>query len=144
MNQEKIKVPGWFWAVAVLALIWNLMGVMAYLGQAMATPEMMESWPEDTRQMIENRPAWATAAFAIAVWGSTIACILLLLRRALSEKIFILAFIGIMVQMAYNLFVAEQNVDYGPGEIAMTIMIPAIGIYLIWVARKAKASGWLR
>ena len=35
------KPPVWFWVVCVLALIWNGLGVMAYLGRAFATDEMI-------------------------------------------------------------------------------------------------------
>ena len=144
MNEENTKIAGWFWLVAVLALIWNLLGAMAYVGQAMAGPEVLEQMDEATRSMIENRPAWATAAFAFAVWGGTLGSILLLVRKGLAEIVFIVSLVGILVQMVYNLFVAEQTIDYGPADIAMVVMIPLIGVYLIWVARKMKANGWAR
>lgn len=28
---DKIKAPTWFWVIAVVALIWNLLGVAAYI-----------------------------------------------------------------------------------------------------------------
>lgn len=33
-HSTRTKPPIWFWIISVIALIWNLMGVMAYLGQA--------------------------------------------------------------------------------------------------------------
>lgn len=131
--------PKWFWIVSILALIWNLLGVLAYIGQVMA-PEQLEP---AVREMIENRPTWATAAFATAVWGSALGCILLLARKSLAIYIFILSFIGIVVQMIYNYAVAESTYDYGPGDHVMAVMILAIGIALIMLARKAKSQSWL-
>lgn len=144
MNQEQRKIPGWFWLLAVMALIWNLLGVMAYLEQAMAGQELLEAIPEEQRLMLENRPMWATAAFAIAVWGGAFGSILLLLRKSLAENIFIISLIGILVQMSYNLFVADQTMDYGLIAISTTIIIPLFGLLLIWVSRKMKANGWAR
>ncbi|WP_424961729.1 hypothetical protein [Ekhidna sp.] len=144
MTNESVKPPTWFWVVAVIALLWNLMGVLAYLGEALATPEMLEAMPDDQRNMIENRPAWATAAFAIAVWGGAIGSLLLLLRKGLAYTVLIASLIGVIVQMIYNLFIAESTASYGPGEIAMVIMIPLIGILLVLFAKRGKASGWLK
>lgn len=144
MTNESVKPPTWFWVVAVIALLWNLMGVLAYLGEAFATPEMMEAMPEDQRMMIENRPAWATAAFAIAVWGGALGSLLLLLRKGLSYTILIISLIGVLVQMVYNLFIAESTASYGPAQIAMVIMIPLIGILLILFAKRGKTVGWLK
>ena len=67
MTNESVKPPAWFTVVAVIALIWNLLGVFAYLGEAFATPEMLEAMPAEQRDVLENRPAWATVAFALAV-----------------------------------------------------------------------------
>jgi len=140
---DSTKAPKWFMVVAILALIWNIMGVMAYLGQAMAGPDMLAQMPEEQRLMIENRPAWATGAFAIAVWGGLIGCILLLIKKASSYMIFIVSLIGVIIQMTYNLFIAESTMDYGPGAIVMTLMIPLISIYLIYIAKRGKTEGWL-
>ena len=59
-----------FWIIGVLAIIWNIMGVMSYLGQAYMTEDMRKLIPADQLAIIENAPAWATAAFAIAVCGN--------------------------------------------------------------------------
>ena len=144
MTNESVKPPTWFWVVAAIALLWNLMGALAYLGETFATPEMMEAMQEDQRRMIENRPTWATAAFAIAVWGGALGSLLLLLRKGLAYTVLIVSLIGVLVQMIYNLFIAESTASYGPGEIAMVIMIPLIGVLLILFAKKGKAAGWLK
>ena len=94
-----------FWVIAVVALISNLMGVMAYLGQAYMTDEALAALPEAERAINENYPAWATAAFAIAVFGGAIGCILLLLRKKMATTLFIVSLIGILVQMIYNFII---------------------------------------
>ena len=76
-----IKPPTWFWVVSVIALLWNLVGVFNYLNQAFNQVAMLESLNQAQREAFEGIPAWATAAFAIAVFSGTIACIGLLLRK---------------------------------------------------------------
>lgn len=41
MTSPLNKAPVWFWIVSVLALLWNLIGVIAYLTMAFATDEMI-------------------------------------------------------------------------------------------------------
>lgn len=144
METSTNKAPKWFMAVAIIALIWNLLGVLAYLGQAMASPEQMAQMPEEQRLLIENRPAWATAAFAIGVWGGLVGCILLVLKNKFAKPLLIASLLGVLVQMTYNLLIAETTMDYGPGAIVMTLMIPLISVYLIYVANRGQKEGWIK
>ena len=81
MNIKK-KPSTKFYIIAVLALIWNLMGVGAYLVQAFMTDEMIATLPEEQQaEFLVEHPAWYTALFALAVFGGALACILLLARK---------------------------------------------------------------
>lgn len=133
-----------FWIVSVLALLWNLMGVWAYIMHVTITPEALQALPPAEQALYTNVPTWATAAFAIAVWGSTLGCILLLLRRRLAVPVLSIAFAGILVQMVHQLVISKSIEVYGPGGMVMPVMIILIGGFLIWYARKAQALGWLK
>ena len=132
-----------FWVIAVVALIWNLMGVMAYLGQAYMTDEALAALPEAERVFQENYPAWATAAFAIAVFGGAIGCILLLLRKKMATTLFIVSLIGVLVQMAYNFMMSKAAEVYGPGGMIMPVMVILIGFFLVWYSKQSTTKGWL-
>ena len=137
------KPPVWFWIVSALALIWNLMGVMAYLSQVMMPPEVLEAMPEAERALYENTPAWATGAFALAVFGGALGCLFLLFRKVLASYLLILSFICILVQMFHAFFMSHSFEVFGPGAMVMPIMVLIIGFLLIMLARKGKAKGWL-
>ena len=137
------KPAAWFWIVSTIALVWNLMGVMAYLAQVTMSAETLKALPENERLLIETVPAWSISAFAIAVWGSTLGGILLLLRKKLATPVFMFSFVGIVVQMYYNVFMSKAMEVYGPGGIAMPVMVFAIGVLLIWFSRKSTANEWL-
>jgi hypothetical protein len=119
-----------FWIIAVIALIWNLMGVMAYLGQAYMTDETKALLPEAEKALYDNVPIWVTAAFAIAVFGGVLASIALLMRKQIAKTLFLVSLIGILVQMIYNFFKSGAMDVYGPGEIIMSTMVIVIGVYL--------------
>lgn len=132
-----------FWVISSVALIWNLMGVMAYLNQAYMGDEIIAALPEAERSLYEVIPAWYTAAFAIAVFAGVLGCILLLARKKIALQVFILSLVGILVQMFYNFFISNSMDVYGPGSMVMPIMVIIIGIYLVWFSKNARNKNWL-
>jgi hypothetical protein len=137
------KPATWFWIVSIIALLWNLMGVAAYIMHVSMTPEALNALPEQERALYTNVPVWATAAFAVAVWGSTLGCILLLIRRKLATPVFVISFVAILIQMIHSLFISNSIAVYGPGGMVMPIMVVAIGLYLIIFSRQAASKSWL-
>ena len=136
------KAPNWFVAVAGLALIWNLLGVMAFFAQAMMTPEQFSALPLDQQELLKNVPAWANAAFAVAVFGGTLGSVLLLLKKTLAIPMFVLSVCGVSTQMFYSFAMSNSIEVYGAEAAGMPIMIFSVAVALIFMARKAKSEGW--
>ena len=142
-DQTLIKLPTWFWIVAVAALLWNLLGVMAFVGQVTLTPEALAKMEPGERALYENVPIWATIAFALAVFGGALGCVLLLLRKGLASTVFLISLIGIVVQMGYNFLLSGSLAVYGPGALAMPVMILIIGAGLLLFSKHAAKVGWI-
>src|SRR2546429_619808 len=71
MKDESVGGVHWsFWIIGAVALIWNVMGVINFFGQMNA--DALAAMPKAQRAIIEGRPAWATGAFAIAVFGGAL------------------------------------------------------------------------
>ncbi|KAA3617758.1 MAG: hypothetical protein D8M58_00595 [Calditrichaeota bacterium] len=135
------KIHWSFWVIAIVALIWNLMGVMNYLMQM--SSEVMASYPESHRAIIESRPAWATGAFAIAVFCGSIGCILLLLKKSSSFYLFIASLVGVILTMIHSMSVDTSSIS-GPFEMAMMILMPLlVAIFLIWYSKHSENKGWI-
>lgn len=138
------KPPAWFWIVSVVALLWNLMGAMAYLTQAFITDEGKAMMPTDQLELLENTPAWATAAFAIAVWGGVLGCIGLLVRKKWARPVLLLSLLGILVQMAYAFFMTNATEVYGVVQgVVMPLLLIGIGIGLVLFAKSSQNKGWI-
>ena len=135
--------PRSFYVISGFALVWNLLGVGAYISQVTMTPEALAAIPEAQRAIIEGRPEWATAAFAIAVNGGALGCVLLLLRKALATPVLIASFVGVLVQMYQSVFMANSIEVYGPVGMIMPVSVLIIGAYLIWLSMDAKKKGFV-
>ena len=130
------KPPIWFWIVSALALIWNTMGVTQYLQQAYKTESFIASSTPEQLEIYANLPSWYTAAFALAVFGGAIGCLLLLLRKRLASTILLISFVAIIIQMSYVTFSLKM-------ANAMTAMIIIVAALLIWLSNIATKKGWL-
>ena len=138
------KLPAWFWIVSVVALLWNLMGAMAYLAQAFMTDEGKAMLPSNQLELLENTPAWATAAFAIAVWAGVLGCIGLLVRKKWARPVLLLSLFGILVQMAYSFFMTNASEVYGTIQgVVMPLLLIGIGIGLVLFAKSSQNKGWI-
>lgn len=141
MNDETAGRAHWsFWVIGAVALIWNLLGVMNYFVQMDA--DSLAAYRESERAIIEGRPAWATGAFAIAVFGGALGAILLLLRKSAAIYLFVASLLGVIATMAHTL---GSGINFGPGEILGIILMPLVlAAFLIWYTQRAESKGWIR
>jgi hypothetical protein len=134
------KAPFWFWIVAILALAWNGLGIMAYLADVYSP----ESLSATDLQLKSERPAWVTGAFALAVFGSTLGSLLLLFRRGLAKLVFIVSLVAIVAQMTYVLFMSRAIELVGAATaVPMPVSIVLVGILLVWFSGKAGEKKWI-
>ena len=139
---ESTKKPGIsFLIIGIVALVWNLIGVMAYLDQAYMTTEELLAKSVAKQALYTDIPAWVTGAFAIAVFGGALASILLLLRKKLATFVFMLSFAGIVAQMSYNFFMSNAGEVYDIGDIILSVMLLIIGAFLVWYSKKMEQQG---
>ena len=124
MTNTETKLPVWFWVIAALALVWNALGVMAYLNDNGSS---------------DGAPAWEIGAFAIAVFGGVLGSILLLLRKNIATAVFALSLLGVLVQQYY--FYAVADIQGGVGLMSMLIVGGAV--FLLWFSRFCANKAWL-
>lgn len=138
MSKSTNKPGTGFWVIAVVALIWNLMGVMAYLTRAFITEEMIAALPVEAQaEFLVDYPAWYTTVFALAVFGGTLGALFLLLKKKFATNLFLISALGAIAQHMY-LF---MNVDMK--DLVMPIMIILVCLFLVWYSIDATKKGVL-
>lgn len=141
MNDEALQKAHWsFWLIAAVALLWNLAGTVNFFVQM--NPDMTSAYRDVERVIIEERPAWATLAFAIAVIGGTLGCLLLLFRKSVAIWLLVLSLLGVIVTMVHTL---RLDVEFGIGEVLGIILMPlVVSVFLVWYAKFADGKRWTR
>ena len=132
--------PRSFWIVSILALAWNLLGVVSYLMTVKMSPAAM---PEAERALYQDIPAWVTSSFAIAVFGGTLACILLLMRKRLATTLFLVSLLAILLQMGHAFFMTNMLAVRGAAGAALPVCVIVAALFLLWYSRGAQSRGWL-
>jgi len=142
-NGTRHKVHWSFWLISVIALLWNVMGSINFFMQMNA--DIVAGLPYTHRAIIEGRPIWATAGFALAVFGGALGGLLLLLRKRFAIQLFIASLLGVIVTMIHTIDIARSTIDFSADEIVIMILSPFIVEALfIWYAMYAKGRGWIR
>lgn len=138
-----MNTPTWFKIVAVMALLWNLLGCFAFFSDLRLSPEDLAKLPEAQQALYAARPGWAVAATAVAVFGGVLGSIGLLLGKKWALPTLVLSLLGILVQ-DFGLFVLAKGASLaGPVAVAIQGIVLAIGIGLVLLSRKGIARSWL-
>ena len=143
MNDKNVGSIHWsFWAIGAIALIWNVMGSINFFMQM--NVDAFAAMSESQRAIIDARPTWATAAFAIAAFGGALGSILLLLKKSAAFYLFTASLLGMLVHMIPYLGITGSAIKLGPVEISMFILLPfAVASFMTWYSKQAKSKSWL-
>ena len=145
MNAVNEKKPAvWFWIISAVALLWNLLGVMAFVMQLTMSDEAKAKLPELEQTMYASIPSWYMPAFGLAVVAGALGCLCLLLRKKLALLLFILSLIGIAAQQLYMFGLSDIGKSMNGAQLGMTLSIPVIAVLVLLLAKSAGSKGWLR
>lgn len=139
MSNKLNNVHWSFWVIGILALLWNLMACVNFIMQM--NPEAVAKFPESHQAIIVGRPLWATAGFAICVFGGALACILLLLKKSSAIYLFSASVLGVILTMIHTLKVSGS---FTQSEIMIMIVSPTlVAILLLCYAIYSKSKLWI-
>ncbi|WP_259365531.1 hypothetical protein [Colwellia sp. BRX10-3] len=141
-TSEVNVIPSWFRVAAILALVWNLLGVMAFVSHIMITPEMIAELSQKEQALYDSVPLWATIAFTVAVFAGALGSIALLMKKSICYPLFIASLVAVLVQMFHSFIMSNSYEVYGPGGTIMPLMVIVIALILVRFAAKGKKNNW--
>jgi len=132
-----------FWIISGAALVWNLIGLVIYVGQVSITPESIATMTEAHQEFLLTTPTWATSAFAIAVNAGVLGSLFLLLRKTWAVPTLVVSLLAIVVQDVDAFVLRDAYGILGVNSLLIPSMVFVIGIALLLYARAMKERGWL-
>ncbi|WP_340201796.1 hypothetical protein [Ascidiimonas sp. W6] len=145
MENTNIKIPVWFWVIAIIFLLWNIMGVLSFFAHTFISEEAIAKLPDNERALYGEYPLWTTIVFAVAVVFGFIGSLGLILKKKWSKMAFIISLMGIVPQMIHNVFFTTSIEVYGTAQaVTMPILVVIIGVFLIWFSNFSINKNWLK
>lgn len=144
MTETQLKAPFHLWIVGILAVLWNLGGAFDYTATQTRMESYMSQFTPEQLEYFYAFPAWMDAAWAIAVWGSLLASLLLLMRRRMAVNLFGLAILGLAVSTVYNFFLNNGAAVMGDGAVMFTGVIWIIALFLFFYSKGMESRRVLR
>jgi hypothetical protein len=134
MNETTGKVPVHLWIIGILSLLWNALGAFDYSATQLRLDFYMSQFTEEQLAYFYGFPAWVDACWAVAVWGSLLGSLALLLRKALAAWLFGVAILGLAGSSVYNFFLTDDAAVMGEGATIFTAVIWVIALALYFYA----------
>lgn len=142
MNKTSFRPSINFFVISSLALVWNLIGVFAYLAQTFMDEKTKLALSKDEFNYLSNMPAWVTAAFATAVFAGVFGSIGLLLKKKITTVLFLISIVSLLAYQVYNFFIQDYITISGVGLI-LPVSTTVIGFFLMLYSYKMSKKGVL-
>lgn len=126
-----------FWVIGIVTLLFNTVGVANFVTQMYA--DTLAAMPDVYRAIVETRPTWATGAFAVAVFGGVLGCVLLLLKKSAARHVFIVSLLGAVVAQVPSFGIADYPAEAIIGGLSQVV----VTAFLIWYSKQAENKGWI-
>ncbi len=140
-----MKAPWHLWVVGIALLLWNSMGAVDYTLTKFQFEPYLKPFTPEQRAYFLGFPAWVVATWAIAVWGSVLGTLLLLLRRRAAVAVYAVAFVAALATMVQNHTVTDTKPAdlMGPGAIIFSAVIVILAVAQWEYARRMARAGVL-
>lgn len=133
---SEIKIHWSFWVICIISLIWNVMGSINFIMQM--NSDMLANYSEAAKSLVASRPVWATAAFAVAVFGGALGGVLLILKKSAALYLFVASLIGVVLANIHTIQIsAAMDIWIG------SLMSFVIAAFLIGYTRFVQRKGWV-
>jgi|JI8StandDraft_2_1071088.scaffolds.fasta_scaffold06266_7 hypothetical protein len=137
------KPPLWFTVTVVVALLWNLMGLLAIVANLNLSAADLAALPAEQQALHRAQPGWSVVGSVIAVVAGTLGCVALVLRKRWALWLFVASLVGIAMQDA-GLFIAAGSLQaLGPFVVVMQGLVLGVGVLLLLLSRRAMARAWI-
>lgn len=137
------KLPLWFWAIGILALLYFLMDSMMLYNRVFMPDELANSMPK-LYGLYQKMPIWVNGVYALEIFGGLMGALALLSKKKWAFILFCVSMIGVLAQTSYLWFVSDSIAVLGKPAIVMPAIAIVLGVILIMVSRSAISRGWIR
>ncbi|HWG34318.1 MAG TPA: hypothetical protein VN650_09130 [Gemmatimonadaceae bacterium] len=135
--------PKWLKPIGIIALIWNLIGVIAFVMDLRLTPADVAKLSAAQQAMYAARPAWSVAATGIAVCAGALGCIGLIIGKRWAHPLLVLSLLGVILQDVSLFGMSGAMAQAGSTAVILQCVVLVVALGLAVLASKGTRNGWL-
>jgi len=137
------KPPSSFRWIAGLALLWNLLGLLAVVADLRLSAADIAALPPAKQALYAARPLWSVIASVVAVSGGSAGCAALLFGSRWALPLLLASLAGVVIQ-DIGLF-AVAGAGRAPGVVPLVLqgLVLLIAVALVGYARRSREKAWL-
>jgi hypothetical protein len=142
VNSKWSAKPGiWFSIVAVIALLWNIVGALQFINSVTATEASLKAAMMTPEQVlvITSVPTWVTLVFGLGVVTSLLGSVFLYLRHIWAKSTLVVSFLAfVLLTIAYAIYGVFEAL--GTTQIMVMATVVIIAFALVLLSTKIKSS----
>jgi len=136
-----MRTPWHVWVVGIVSLIWNGGGAFDYLMTQHGNEAYLSMLTEPQRAMLDARPGWFDAAWALGVWGAVLGSVLILLRSGWSQLAFMLSLVGLAGSSGWSFALSTPPAQEVMGSFAVIFSaVVFVVLLLLWAYTRAMTA----
>ncbi len=129
--------PGvWFSVVALVGLLWNIVGALQFVNSLTATEVSMKGAMMTPEQIavITSLPAWVTLVFGVGVATSLLGSVLMYLRHRSTMPTLVVSLLAfVLLSLAYVIYGVFAAIGIQQIVTMTVVVVAAAG--LVWLSR---------
>lgn len=141
--ETKSHIPKSYWIIAIIALLWNSMGVFQYYKSTYELESFKETLQPEAFTIMASMPPWYTVVFAIAVLTGFCGSVLLLLKSKFAIAVLGVSLISVLIAEIYWLLGTNIIQISGFSAVVMPLFVIIIAIFLFYYSKGAARNGWI-
>ena len=136
-------MPLWYWIIAGVSLLWNLIGCVFFSMELFAQDAFMKSMTEEQKTWAKSIPSWIYFVYAAAVSTGVAGSVGLFIRADWTILVFAISLAAVLIQMSYTMLVAGGLRVMGPSGAVMPGIVIIIAAALLVFSQYARSWNWL-
>lgn len=135
--------PRWLLVASILLVLWNLMGTSMFVMDMMRSPADIATLPRDQQTLWAQMPAWGWAGYGLGTIGGLLAALGIILKKKWASIFALLSVLGVIANFLPTFGISEGVDVWQPQFFVFPLVIFAIALFQLWLAREGAAKGWL-
>ena len=139
------KPKALFWIIAIIALLWNLMGLSEFIKTAFFVEMYADTYTEIQMDAIRNAPIWTDVLFGISTITGVLASIMLLMRKKVAIQLFVISVLTVIGHTLGAILALDSIGLFGMGEgLIFPLVIIVLDIFFYWFSKHSYKKGWIQ